>query len=77
MLTSDFSRATGAYMSTASSYYGNGWWWLRSPNNLNSLSARYVDRNGYADNSIRVCNYISGDGGDNVGVVPALNLTLS
>ena len=31
MLMSDFSRATGAYMSTSSGYYGNGWWLLRSP----------------------------------------------
>ena len=49
MLTSDFSRATGAYMSTDSSYYGNGWWWLRSPSSNNSLDARYVYSYGVVD----------------------------
>ena len=70
MLTSDFSRATGAYMSTDSSYYGNGWWWLRSPRNDSSTRARSVDSYGYADND----GYV--DYGY-YGVVPALNLTLS
>ena len=71
MLTSDFSRATGVYMSTDSSYYGNGMmWWLRSPNYNNSDSARYVDCSGYADNRSNVYY-------DFNGVVPALNLTLS
>lgn len=69
MLTSDFSRATGAYMSTDSSYYGNGGWWLRSPSN-DSSGARYVYSNGYTD-------YISYVRNDTKGVVPALNLTLS
>jgi uncharacterized repeat protein (TIGR02543 family) len=27
----DYARATGAYMSTNTSYYGNGYWWSRSP----------------------------------------------
>jgi uncharacterized repeat protein (TIGR02543 family) len=27
----DYARATGAWMSTSSSYYGNGCWWSRSP----------------------------------------------
>jgi uncharacterized repeat protein (TIGR02543 family) len=27
----DYARATGAWMSTSSSYYGNGYWWSRSP----------------------------------------------
>ena len=69
MLTSDFSRATGAYMSTESSYYGNGYWWLRSPNNSSNI-ARYVSYLGYAGHNMNV-HY------DNRGVVPALNLTLS
>ena len=70
MLTSDFSRATGAYMSTDSSYYGNGWWWLRSPSDNGSYSARYVNRYGGVDDR----NYVSYV---NYGVVPALNLMLS
>ena len=70
MITSDFSRATGAYMSTNSSYYGNGWWWLRSPYYDHSNYARSVNYNGGAD-------YRGDVGSANHGVVPALNLTLS
>ena len=69
MLTSDFSRATGAYMSNAS-YYGNGNWWLRSPYYYRSNIARIVIYYGYADSY----NYVNID---YLGVVPALNLTLS
>ncbi len=71
MLTSDFSRATGAYMSTDSSCYGNGWWWLRSPSNNYSIYARDVRNLGSAFNDY----YVYGDCSH--GVVPALNLTLS
>ena len=72
MLTSDFSRATGAYMVTSSSYYyyGYGQWWLRSPYYNYSDYARKVDDRGIADLYYNVYN-------DNYGVVPALNLTLS
>ena len=71
MLTSDFSRATGAYMSTDSSYYGNGRWWLRSPYYNKSYNARSISNLGYAD----YLNYVGSGAGR--GVVPALNLTLS
>ena len=64
MLTSDFSRATGAYTSS----YGNGRWWLRSPYSSNSSNAHYVDGGGGCSNDVGVGDY---------GVVPALNLTLS
>ena len=70
MITSDYSRATGAYMDTSSSDYGNGWWWMRSPSYTGSGLARYVADNGGVDINFSV-SY------DNVGVVPALNLTLS
>ena len=40
MPTSDYSRATGAGMSTGSTYYGNGLWWLRSPDYIYSDRAR-------------------------------------
>ena len=71
MLTSDFSRATGAGMGTDSSCYGNGWWWLRSPSNNYSIYARDVRNLGSAFNDY----YVYGDCSH--GVVPALNLTLS
>ena len=70
MLTSDYSRATGAGMDMSSSYYGNGWWWLRSPSHDYFLNACYVYSYGYAGYNYLV-DY------DNYGVVPALNLTLS
>ena len=72
MLTSDFSRATGAGMVTSSSYYyyGYGQWWLRSPYYNYSDYARKVDDRGIADLYYNVYN-------DNYGVVPALNLMLS
>ncbi len=69
MLTSDFSRATGAGMNTSSSYYGNGVWWLRSPSNSRSNYAHFVEYNGIAGNRHYVYY-------DYHGVVPALNLML-
>lgn len=69
-LTSDYSRATGAYMTTDTSYYGNGWWWLRSPDSNISNYARDIDYNGSADDIYGV-SYTLG------GVVPALRLRLS
>ena len=70
MITSDYSRATGAYMYTSSSYYGNGIWWLRSPSVRDSGNARYVHHYGNADYSNSVLY-------GSRGVVPALKLTLS
>ena len=72
MLTSDYSRAMGAYMNTSSSYYGNGWWWLRSPLYYYSDVALLVSYDGYVyDNDNGIVRY------DSYGAVPALNLTLS
>ena len=67
MSTSDYSRATGAYMSTSSDYYGNGYWWLRSPNVSGSNYARGVSYGGGVGNNNPV-NHSSG------GVVPALRI---
>ena len=74
MLTSDYSRATGAYMSTESLYYGNGWWWLRSPYDFYSLSVRYVCD--YGDVS-SYDYYYNGAYSADGGVVPALQIALS
>jgi hypothetical protein len=42
-VTTDYARAHGCYMSTDSSYYGNCYWWLRSPDYDYSIGARYVE----------------------------------
>ena len=67
-LTSDYSRATGAYMNTGTSYYGYGYWWLRSPYYYYSYSARYVRYYGHI--------HSSGVNLTNSGVVPALVISL-
>ena len=46
MLTSDYSRATGVWMSTSSDYYGDGYWWLRSPYGYSSNDVRFVSYDG-------------------------------
>lgn len=73
MQTSDYSRAKGAYMDTSTDYYGNGYWWLRSPSFFNSFNARYIFDDGYVD------NYYSYDdvSSTSFGVVPALQIRLS
>jgi hypothetical protein len=45
-VTTDYARAVGAYMTTSTSYYGNGYWWLRSPNDDNFTSAHRVNNDG-------------------------------
>ena len=65
MLTSDYSRATGAWLD----YYGNGWWRLRSPYCYLNYGARGVDSVGQASDDFNIINTI-------VGVVPALRIRL-
>lgn len=66
LLTSDYARATGAYISTSSDNYGVGYWWLRSPYNAGSVRAVYkdgsIDRESYSVGSF--------------GVVPAMQIKL-
>ncbi|MBR2972392.1 MAG: hypothetical protein IKC61_05650 [Clostridia bacterium] len=68
--TSDYTRATGAYMYSAPSYYGKGYWWLRSPQYSYSCHTNTVGFSGdidYADIlSIR-----------SVGIVPAMWIDLN
>jgi len=45
-VTTDYARAVGAYMDTSYSNYGNGSWWLRSPDDSISTSAYGVGSNG-------------------------------
>ena len=72
MLTSDYSRATGAYMDTWSDNNGNGWWWTRSPYETNdkyTTKAYLITETGVAFSSYDV-------GSNAGGVVPALRIQL-
>ena len=64
-MTTDYSKASGAYQSSTAGY--GGWWWLRSPYYGNSDNAREVNLSGYA--------YYIGSVYSNIGgVAPALSL---
>lgn len=67
METSDYARATGAFMSTDSDYYGLGGWWLRSP----GCDRDYLAMCFEGDDAGGV-----GVGVSPVGVVPALQIQL-
>ena len=47
---SDYARSKRCVMSTNSSYYGNGNWWLRSPYSNFAYGARVVTNDGIIDN---------------------------
>ena len=66
ILTSDYARAKGAWISTSSSTYGNGSWWLRSPYAYRERSAHLVDYDG----SISLATVTASTN----GVVPALKI---
>ena len=68
MQTSDYSRATGVFMCTWSSYYGNAIWWLRSPDGYFTASACNVGYDGYVNG----VDYVN----STYGVVPALWIEL-
>ena len=68
MITSDYSRATGAWMDTSENYYGDGMWWLRTPDSLYADIVRVIHF-GNSDNLNRIAN-------DKAGMVPALKITL-
>jgi hypothetical protein len=53
----DYARATGTYMYTYSSPYGNGYWWPRSPYPNCHFYAWYVDEDG----AISTPNYYTGN----------------
>ena len=69
MAVSDYARSTGAYMYTSISYFGCGYWWLRSPDNYSSRGARCVFCDGDAADYYNI-------NVDYYGVVPALNIIL-
>ncbi len=67
-LTSDYSRATGVSMDTGY-YYGNGSWWLRSPNNSLAHIMSIIDKNGNIS--------MTSVSGSFFGIAPALTIQLS
>ena len=69
MITSDYSRALGALMITTEDYYGNGWWYHRSPDCNRSGYAYRSSTDGHCNSSIWV-DYT------NLGTVPALRIQL-
>ncbi len=69
MITSDYSRALGALMITTEDYYGNGWWYHRSPDCNRSGYAYRSSTDGHCNSSIWV-DYT------NLGTVPALKIRL-
>lgn len=69
MKSTDYAKSQGCWQSTDSSYKGNCWWWLRSPNYYSSYHARSVIYDGGIDNGYSVYRTDS-------GVVPALWIRL-
>ncbi len=70
--TTDYAQCQGAWTSTSSSYAGNGYWWLRSPDRTYSYYARSVYYDGRAGSDyIYYSVYGAGD-----GVCPALRICL-
>lgn len=72
MTTSDYARGAGVRVCTESNLLGNGWWWLRSPYQAYRLDTRGVNPDGYANGGDLF--YVKSD---EVGVVPALRITLN
>ena len=69
MITSDYSRALGALMITTEDYYGNGWWYHRSPDCNRSGYAYRSSTDGHCNSSIWVDE-------TSLGTVPALRIQL-
>ena len=67
-ITTDYAKAIGAYKGDPSAGYG-GWWWLRSPNYSNEISAHDILNYGHASDNLDVDD-------TNGGVVPALSISL-
>lgn len=69
IMTTDYTRACGGYMNTTAKHYGNGLWWLRSPDTEYSHYVRTYGDDGHGGS--RGTAYYTG-----AGVVPALRIKL-
>ena len=65
----NYAQVQGAYVCSEEHYAGNGYWWLRSPNNEFGYYARQVSPDGYVDYNHYVADTYC-------GVVPALQIKL-
>ena len=70
-LTTDYSRATGVWMDSSSSSYGNGWWWTSTQHQEYANSVYSINGGG----EIYV-NYFCNLNGEYRGVVPAMRIIL-
>ena len=69
--TTDYAKANYAYTYTyTADYYGNSFWWLRSPSYIRSDGSRLVGSDGFASYIDYLVNFSI------YGVVPALQITL-
>ena len=57
-------------MSTGDDYYGNGWWWTRSPHNQFNTLIREINAAGDAFSNL---TYVTAT---DSGVVPAIRMVL-
>lgn len=69
MQTSDYARATGVWINTDTSAYGNSCWWLRSPSCFSVDNANLV----YDDGSVSIFSIVNNT---SYGVVPTLTIKL-
>lgn len=67
-ITSDYTRATGAYVSINDETFGNGYWLLRSPNKTYDGNANRIDYRGAESDNYVMATYF--------GVAPTLTLKL-
>lgn len=72
MLTSDYARATGAFMTESGNYAENGYWWLRSPYFEGGDKACCILDSG----SVNTYSYGGSVWLTMMGVVPAMRITL-
>ncbi len=53
----DYAKSQGLWVSGSSSYYGNSWWWLRSPSDYSNFVCEvYYDGNSHYDHGVNDTN---------------------
>jgi hypothetical protein len=67
--TTDYARSKNTNISTSNEFYGNGFWWLRSPEDYDERVANYIKPLG-------VSSWSNGGFNSYTGVRPALTITI-